>query len=79
MAFRSLLGLRHKPSVPDAPKDQNLGMRSPLVLAKIGNDLRQSYDDVLEAPLPEEIQRVMNQLPGTPTVLPFPRDPAAEV
>ena len=79
MVFRSFLGGRQKPSTCSAHDPQKLGMRSPLVLAKIGSDLRERYDAVLGEPLPEEIQRAADQLPGAPKVLPFPRDPKPEV
>ncbi len=79
MSLQSWLGLKPKfiaPGVPDEPK---LGMRSPLVLAKIGYDLRQEYDNLLEQPLPEEFQQVVARLPGATVVLPFPTDPKAEI
>ena len=38
-------------------------LHSPLVLAKIGHDLRQGYSDVIEQPLPEELQRAVEPPP----------------
>ena len=64
---------------PTGLEGQKLGMRSPFVLAKIGNDLRQEYDYLLEDPLPEELQQVTAQLPDAPKVLPFPKNPKAEI
>ena len=34
-----------------------MGVRSPLVLAKLGFDLRAYYEGLLDDPLPEEISR----------------------
>lgn len=41
-----------------------LGTRSPLVLAKLGHDLRPMLDDTLRAPLPEQLQRLSDELTG---------------
>ncbi len=43
-----------------------LGFRSPLVLAKLGFDLRASYDAMIEEPLPAEISRLVWALPRMP-------------
>jgi hypothetical protein len=59
MSFRYWFGLEHKPNVPETLK---LGMRSPLVLAKIGYDMRQNYSDLIEQPLPGEIEQAVEQL-----------------
>ncbi len=66
MPFRSWFGLKPKYSKLATWEQAKLGMRSPLVLAKIGHDLRHSYEDVIEEPLPEEIQRAVAQLPTKP-------------
>ncbi len=54
MLFRS----RRKPKLVDC----KLGTRSPLVLAKLGYDLRAHYVDVLRQPLPNEIEIAIQQL-----------------
>lgn len=46
---------------PDPPA-QKLGFRSPLVLAKLDYHLCEQYSDVLDAPLPEQIERSIEQL-----------------
>jgi hypothetical protein len=82
MSLRSWLGLEPKPIVPDLPAEPDeaqLGVRSPYVLAKIGNDLRHKYHDLLEQPLPDEILKVAARLPGASVVLPFPADPKSEI
>ncbi len=45
----------------EAPK---LGFRSSFVLAKLGYDLREQYKDVVDEPLPEEIERSLERLRG---------------
>ena len=45
-----------------APKSWNMGPRSALVLAKLGFDLRDHYEDLLSEPLPEELDRLLNRL-----------------
>ena len=40
----------------------NLGFRSMFVLAKLGFDLRNQYEDLLNEPLPEEFGRTLDQL-----------------
>ncbi len=76
MSLRSWLRLKPK-AVPILPEAQRLGVRSPLVLAKIGHDMRQHYDGLIEQPLPEDIRRVVDQLPEpeTPVLLPVPKAP----
>ncbi len=64
--FRSWVRLKYKHSKLATQEQLKLGMRSPFVLAKIGNDLRQSYDDMIEEPLPEGIRRAVAQLPTKP-------------
>ena len=49
---------------PEPVDGSRLGFRSPLVLAKLGFDLRASYDAVLEEPLPSELNRLVWALPG---------------
>jgi len=43
-------------------KSSSLGFRSPLVLAKLGFDLRSHYEDLLSEPLPDDLGRLLNQL-----------------
>ena len=54
MLFRS----RQRPE----PVDLKLGARSPLVMAKLGYDLRAHYIDTLQQPFPDEIGKVVQQL-----------------
>jgi hypothetical protein len=49
---------------PEPVDGSRLGFRSPLVLAKLGFDLRASYDAMIEEPLPPEISRLIWALPG---------------
>lgn len=56
MFFRS-----RKQKGPESPK---LGFRSAFVLAKLGHDMRAHYTDVLDASLPEEIERPLERLRG---------------
>lgn len=56
MSFRS-----DKESVADGRK---LGFRSPLVLAKIGYDLRAQYQQLLEQPIPDEMAAKLQLLLG---------------
>lgn len=51
-------------------KARGLGLRSPLVLAKISHDMRQDYDELLHQPLPEALQEAVQQLPKKPTLKP---------
>jgi hypothetical protein len=44
---------------PQPVDGSHMGFRSPLVLAKLGFDLRHSYDDMIDAPLPNDITRVL--------------------
>ena len=67
MAFRTLFRRKLQ---PNPFEDQRLGPRSPFVLAKIGYDLREGYNDVVEQPLPEELQRAVEQLPEKPPLKP---------
>ena len=46
-----------------------LGPRSRLVLAKLGFDMRASYDDLLKEPLPESHTSLLKQLPGQHDVI----------
>lgn len=43
---------------------ERLGCRSPLVLMKLGFDLRGHYDALLAAPLPEGLQRLADRIDG---------------
>jgi hypothetical protein len=67
MAFRWLFGGRPQ-SHPQ--KGRRLGLQSPLVLAKIGHDMRQDYDELLHQPLPDALQEAVQQLPTKPTLKP---------
>jgi hypothetical protein len=58
---------------------QRLGMRSPFVLAKIGHDLRQEYNRLIEQPLPEDIAQAVNRLPQRPVLHAISRTPSTEV
>jgi hypothetical protein len=42
-----------------------LGCRSPLVLAKLGHDLRPQLQDTFASPLPEPIQRLADEVDGS--------------
>ncbi len=44
--------------------DSRLGCRSPLVLQKLGYDLRSSLDDTFRAPLPQEMKALSDRLLG---------------
>lgn len=44
--------------------DMDLGCRSPLVMAKLGFDLRTHYKDLVEAPLPDRLQELCDKLLG---------------
>jgi hypothetical protein len=47
---------------PRWAKSSNFGFRSSLVLAKLGYDLRRHYEDLLSEPLPDDLDRLVNQL-----------------
>ena len=49
-------------NMPKTPTSSNLGFRSALVLAKLGFDLREHYEDLLSEALPEELGRLVNRL-----------------
>jgi hypothetical protein len=49
----------HKPRNEEASR---LGFRSPLVLAKLGFDLRDRYEEALSQPLPERLRRSLDRL-----------------
>ena len=49
-------------NMPKSPTSSHLGFRSSLVLAKLGFDLRDQYEDLLSEPLPEELGRLLNRL-----------------
>ncbi len=66
MPFRLWFRLKPEHSRLTIREQPKLGMRSPFVLAKIGHDLRHSYDDVIEEPLPEKVQRAVANLPTKP-------------
>jgi hypothetical protein len=51
----------------NSPRPRNeqasrLGFRSPLVLAKLGFDLRDHYEEALSQPLPDALRRPLDQL-----------------
>jgi hypothetical protein len=43
---------------------QQLGCRSPFVLAKLGYDLRGQLEDTFSSPLPPRLKRLADQLDG---------------
>ena len=47
--------------------DVELGCRSPLVLAKLGYDLRSCYQDMVDQPMPEGLQSLCDELMGYAT------------
>ena len=49
-------------NAPKSPKSSKMGPRSALVLAKLGFDLRNQYEDLLSEPLPDELSRLLYQL-----------------
>ena len=49
----------HRPRNQEASR---LGFRSPLVLAKLGFDLRDRYEEALSQPLPETLRRSLDRL-----------------
>jgi hypothetical protein len=56
------------------------GVRSKLVLAKLGFDMRDAYDDVLTEPLPKSIRKRVERLPGPHAMVDSkPREPAKAV
>lgn len=44
--------------------DVELGCRSPLVMAKLGYDLRTCYQEVVDQPMPERLQSLCEELLG---------------
>ena len=46
-----------------------LGVRSRLVLEKLGFELRRLYDDLLSAPFPRSIRKRLDRLPETRDVV----------
>jgi hypothetical protein len=54
---------RHKPKNDEASR---LGFRSPLVLAKLGFDLRDHYEEIVSEPLPEDLRRSLDRLEARP-------------
>jgi len=54
-----LFGRRKPTPLPEAAR---MGFRSRPVLAKLGFDLRQRYDDLLGRELPDELGRLASQL-----------------
>jgi hypothetical protein len=57
--------LGRKPLAPSAPKNNS---ESPFVLAKLGYELRQTYDEVMQEPIPEEMMRTLKQMPEVPAL-----------
>jgi hypothetical protein len=45
-------------------KSSAMGFRSSLVLAKLGFDLRDHYEDLFSEPLPPELGRLLDRLSG---------------
>jgi hypothetical protein len=45
---------------------QEMGVCSRLVLAKLGFDLRKHYHHLMSAPPPEQLQSLIERLPGRP-------------
>ena len=65
-----LFGRRKPTPLPEASR---MGFRSRLVLAKLGLDLRQRYDDLLGRELPDELGRLASQL--NPNVVEVENEP----
>jgi hypothetical protein len=65
-----LFGRRKPTPLPEASR---MGFRSRLVLAKLGFDLRQRYDDLLGRELPDELGRLASQL--SPNVVEVGKEP----
>ena len=65
-----LFGRRKPTPLPEASR---MGFRSRLVLAKLGFDLRQRYDDLLGRELPDELGRLASQL--SPNVVEVENEP----
>ena len=65
-----LFGRRKPTPLPEASR---MGFRSRLVLAKLGFDLRQRYDDLLGRELPDELGRLASQL--NPSVVEVGNEP----
>lgn len=55
---------------------EKLGCRSPLVLMKLGHDLRPTYDTVLTEPLPAGLLAIAEELDGYADWEPTDTDPA---
>lgn len=56
------------------------GVKSKLVLAKLGFDMRGAYDEVLTEPLPRSIRKRVERLPGPHDMVDTrPREPANAV
>ena len=47
---------------PSKPRSSKMGARSALVLAKLGFDLRDHYEGLLDEPLPAEMSRLIQCL-----------------
>jgi len=60
LLFRS----RKKKAAERVNLESNLGFRSGFVLAKLGHDLREQYQEVLTAPLPAEMEKHLDRLKG---------------
>jgi hypothetical protein len=61
--------LLQRPGVKRRTALLKLGPRSRLVLAKLGFDMRASYDDLLKDPLPDSHTSLVKQLPGQHDVI----------
>jgi hypothetical protein len=47
---------------------KQMGVRSPLVLAKLGHDLRAYYDEVVSTSPPEHLAALIERLPERPSL-----------
>lgn len=65
LPLRSWFRRRARPAPAEVVK---LGPHSPLVLAKLGYDMRQEYNGLVEEPLPEAIRKVAEKLPDQPVL-----------
>jgi hypothetical protein len=66
-AMRDWSWFRRKPKhSPDPFEGQDPGPGSPFATAALGHELRKTYDDLLIEPLPDDLQKVVEQLPDKP-------------
>ena len=64
---------KRKRPQPAAPTP-GLGAASSLVLAKIGHDLRDAYEDVLQQPVTDEMRQALDHLPTKPSLKVVPEN-----